>query len=57
MRADRGKKYIIQLKEALLNPETIKALGSPIPIGEIKDPLTSKTKIIYDVEERPPLSL
>ena len=57
IRADRGKKYIAQLIQALLDPETILALGTPIAIGEIRDPVTLKSKIIYDIEMRPPLSL
>ncbi|MEI7441210.1 MAG: hypothetical protein WCK43_06210 [bacterium] len=57
IRADRGKKYIAQLTQALLDPETILALGTPIAIGEIRDPVTLKSKIIYDTERRPPLSL
>jgi hypothetical protein len=57
MRADRGKKFIHQLIEALLAPETISALGTPEPIGEIHLPFSEKPKIVYDINERPPLSL
>lgn len=57
IRADRGKKYIAQLTQALLDPETILGLGTPIAVGKISDPLTLKIKTIYDIEERPPLSL
>ena len=57
MRADRGKKYIQQLIEALFDPETILALGTPVPIGEIQEPFSKTTKTVYDINERLPLSL
>jgi hypothetical protein len=57
VRADRGKKNIQQLIEALIDPETIFSLGTPVPIGEIKAPFSQTKKTVYDINERPPLSL
>lgn len=57
MKADRGKKHIQQLIEALFDPETILALGTPVPIGEIQEPFSKTKKIVYDINERLPLSL